>query len=238
MRSLLAFGVGATFTSLLLLVPASHAARWAGLALSGPLAVLVAVPVVVLLAALLWPARWLTFWAFPAAHLPALAVEPRLTGEVVYGGGGGLAALGAVAAVGAAWFAVSLWNGGSPLRPPSDDRAVREGPLEVPGAHLLPAVALVTALACFAAFAVAALGRDARDAMAANVTLLVGVAAVWYAVGRVLVGRLGDVLLEQRARRRAFASLFIERRRTHIEVWLTGALLLLALISAALWYLL
>ncbi len=235
MRALLLLGIGATFTALLLLVPAMHTASWAGMSWSAGTTAVLTLPAVVLLIAVIHPEPWLTLCAFPVAHLPAVALEPSLTGRLVYSGEAGLLALIAVAAVGCAWFVVALGlrSGGTP--PALPKREPPEGPPEA--GTLLAPVALLLSLAYFAAFAAAALGSKDGDPLAASVTLIASVAVIWYAVGQVLVGRLAPLLYDASARRRAMGSLYVEQPRKPLAIWGLAVLVGVALSVILVWYL-
>ncbi len=237
MRSALLLGIGLTFTALLLVFPALHgvvafpstALQWVAWTL----------PPVALFAVGLVPRPWLAMWLFPAAHLPALVLLPGLAGREVYRGVGGLGALIAIAAVGAAWCIVAMG------RPVVSPRRASDAPPEVPRAArwrvfalawLFPLGVLVIGLAVFAAFALAAVSSDAPDALAPNAAVLAGIAVVWLAVGRALVQDLGDVLLDPHARQRGLASLVAARRPRRGRLWSAFVQAAIAAAFAALWY--
>jgi hypothetical protein len=85
---------GLSVTLLIVGLPLAHL----GLRLQGVAVVLVALPLVVLLASAIRPeTRWLTHLVFPASHLPLLIARPELTSREVYGGLSGLIGLVAIA---------------------------------------------------------------------------------------------------------------------------------------------
>lgn len=217
MRLLLLALVGATFTGLLLVAPANHAAVWLGAPLDQVGWLLVALPLVALAAALAWPRPWLTLWAYPAAHLPALAALPQLTAPSLYGGSDGFWALVAVTLSGAAWYVAQLWpvSRTHPLvvTPPADASAPASPPLgRTLAYHGLQLGAGAFAVAIFAVFAHAAFASDDPTPEAANVTLLAGGCAAWYAAGRLVAGRLADAMLSPSERRRYQATALLVRR--------------------------
>ncbi len=229
--------VGATLTALLLWLPALHLVRWSGGTLTPPLAAALALPVLALLAAAWRPRPALALWAFPVSHLPALVLDPGLSGPLVYGGATGLATLSAVVAVAAAWVAVTLWptapgSASVPAPPASPGAPPRRG-LE----PLLPAVALLMSLGIYAAFTLSALPAASDDPLAASLTLLVGVTMVWLSVGRLIVGAWGDVLLERDTRARLATALEHPPRTRWTDLWWAVFLAFIGAIVGAIWYL-
>lgn len=245
MSFLLLGGVGVVFTALLLVVPATHLATWTGAGLDPTLATLIAVPVLLLLAGLTRPHPGLLLFGFPVSHLPALVYEPQLTLELVKTGVPGVLALAALTAVGAAWVVVSL-RVASPVSaraaPPEPTGAARR---VAPSARLLTRLVLLMSLLVYGAFAAAALSRPDAEPLAANIALLVGVAAAWYGVGRVILGHLGDLLYEPKKSgslgevgRGIVMRVLIVRRPSGAELWGTAILVGLAAAVALVWYLL
>lgn len=232
MRTALLILVGGLFTALLLVLPATHAARWLGAPLDALAWVTVALPFLVLPSAAGRRHDWITLWAWPAAHLPALTITPQLNSPTLYAGPRGLWALLAVAVAGAAYLVVALW----PTRPPpaGDPPALRRGPF----AHPLPALAILLAFGVELAFVHAAIASHDVLPVAANLTLVVGATIACWVALRAIGTDLAAVVFDPVARRRHHARLLHARSpsRRHRVVTFTLAAALLGLV--ALWYLL
>ncbi len=236
--------VGATFTGLLLVLPAVYSASWTGDRLSDLSVALVALPFAVLLLTVLRPLPALTHFGYFAAHLPALALEPGFTGSDVYSGPRGLFAVVVVGLIGLAWVWVCRWSAKAPPEPsegssaPATSDASTGSTLPAP-ARWLGAAAGGMGVAVYAAFAVPAVGNGAGsvEPLPASIALLVGVVVAWYVAAVQIVNAIGDVALDGRARRRVLASLFVERRRTKADIWTSVIWLVGALVAALLWYL-
>ena len=223
--------VGVTFTTLLLVLPAAHLARWTGVGTAPWLVAMIAFPFATLLWTLIRPQAALTHGVFFLAHLPALAAEPGLSGPLVYSESVGLWAFAAIGCVGGAW----LWVCRAPQSAHGDDERDRRSPVSVDG---LGALVGVVAATTYGAFVVSALGSSqGDDAFPRSLALLVGLTVSWYVAGVLIANRLGDVVLEEAARRRILASLFVERRRSNADLWTTILWLAAASTGALLWYL-
>ncbi|TNF30800.1 MAG: hypothetical protein EP329_13310 [Deltaproteobacteria bacterium] len=235
MRATLLAAIGAVFTGLLLVLPASWGARWLGLPVDGLGWTLIALPYLVLPFAVRGTRPWVTLWAWPASHLPALVSLRGVTDRAVHEGSGGLWALLAVAVAGTAWFLVYLW----PPRPVPDAAPPADAP-DFPAAgrvHPLSAATLVVVVAITAAFYRAAFGERDVEPLAANVTLLVGAVAAWYAGVRAIGVKLAEVVLDPHARRRYRASLVLQRRPTRGSLLLALGLAAAAVLVVLAWYL-
>ncbi len=227
--------IGALFTGLLLVLPASWGTRWLGLSIGGLGWAAIALPLLVLPFAARGTRPWVTLWAWPVSHLPALVLARSLTDHAVHEGSGGLWALLAVASAGAAWFLVYLW-------PP---RRATPGSVAGPApafpvrrrVHPLSATALVLVVAITVAFYQAAFVARGVEPLAANVTLLVGALAAWYAGVRAVGVKLADVALEPQARRRYRAALVLQRRPTRTSLLLAISLATAAVLLVLAWYL-
>lgn len=234
-RATLLAAIGALFTGLLLVLPASWGTRWLGLSISGLGWAAIALPFLVLPFAVRGTRPWVTLWAWPASHLPALVVTRSLTDRAVHEGSGGLWALLAVATAGAAWFLVYLWPprvpAPGPAHGPSPTFPVRRR------VHPLSAAALGLVVAITAAFYQAAFAGGDVEPLAANVTLLVGALAAWYAGVRAVGVKLADVVLEPQARRRYRAALVLQRRPTRASTLLAVTLATAAVLLVLAWYL-
>lgn len=240
---------GATFTTLLLLLPAMYWAQWQGFPLPSGTMGLVAFPFGVALLATIKPTPWLCHFGFFAAHLPAIVVEPGLTGPEVYAGNRAALAVFALAAIGTAWVWTCRWtnnvsqaDGSEATQSDPVDKTTHSSPNTtrsgVFAGQKLGIIAALGAILTYAAFVTAAFGQPQTvSPMAASMTLLVGLIVAWY-VGAIQIGnRIGDVILDVRARRRVLASLFVERRRSKGDAWTTIVWLVAALMGALLWYL-
>lgn len=223
MRAALLFLVGGVFSALLLVAPATHAARWLGASLD-PLAwFAIALPFLVLPTAAGRRHDWITLWAWPAAHLPALTIAPSLTAPPLYTGPDGLWATLALAVAGAAYLIVALW----PDRPSTAGAApgIRRATLS----HPLALLALILALGVELAFLHAAIATHDVHPVAANLTLIVGAAvACWVAV-RAIGTDLGGVVFDPVVRRRHHARLLVARRpprRRRVVTFAVAAVLL------------
>jgi len=238
MRATLLAAIGAVFTGLLLVLPASWGARWLGLPVDGLGWAAIALPFLVLPFAVRGARPWVGLWGWPAAHLPALVLIRGLTDRDVHEGSGGLWALVAVAFAGAAWFLVFLW-------PPRVGAAAAPAPgTRSPAAfpprrrlHPLSVVAFVLVMAITLAFHQAAFGDRDVEPLAANVTLLVGALVAWYAGVRAIGGQLADVVLDPQARRRYRAALVVPRRPTRANTALTLVFAAGMLLLVLAWYL-
>ena len=230
MRAILMLGIGATFTTLAVVLPAIHASGSTGM--RPETLALLSLAVAALVGAVLYPAPWLVFFGYPAAHLPALVgVEPAITGPGIYSGTTGAFALVVVASVGAAWLSVALLMPAS--RSEADTRPNKSSKRQ---RALLPSLTLVLALAVFAAFAASALGRPGVEPLAANITLIVGLVAVWFGVGRWVVGRLGDVLLDEECHHKILATIVNPKRPGRGELVAAIVVALFAVAVAVIWY--
>jgi hypothetical protein len=204
MRLVLTIAVGAAFTALLLGLPAAHAIRWSRLPVDAWLLVGLALPWFALMACLVgrhpaWPTL-----GFPVSHLPLVMAVPELTDARIYGGLRGLLAVGAIAGVGVAWLAVTLGSPAGGSRPKSGSV----------WPHPFGTGALFLAIGIFGAFAAPTFESGIADRWGAVVSLVVGLIAVWYAVGHLYVGRLGQVVFDRHARARYLGDLYaVERRR-------------------------
>lgn len=235
MRATLLAAIGAVFTGLLLVLPASWGARWLGLPIDGVGWATIALPYLVLPFAIRGTRPWIALWGWPASHLPALVALRSLTDRAVHEGSGGLWALLAVAATGTAWFLVCLWP---PRRAPEPDANDDAPAFPVSRrVHPLSAATLVIVVAITAAFHQAVFGDRDVEPLAANVTLLVGAVAAWYAGVRAFGGKLADVLLDPSARRRYRASLVLQRRPSRGSLLLAVGLAAVAVLVVLAWYL-
>jgi|GEM_PF-2354618 len=244
---------GATFTALLLVLPAIYWTSWTGQPLATMTVAMVALPLGVLLLAVARPSPVVTHFGYFASHLPALIIEPGFTGSEVYSGSRGLVALAAVGLIGLAWVWACRWAAEAPppaeatedsTDPPNADPAPKSAVIPPSRRQPAPAgwlgtAAGLTGAAIYIAFAIPAVGNaDASvEPLPASVALLVGLIVAWYVAAVQLVNQIGDVALDGRARRRVLASLFVERRRTKADVWTTILWLIAALVGALLWYL-
>ncbi len=234
MRFALSVVVGLVFTSLLLVLPATHGGRWLGLTIDSLDRALIAFPFFVLVVAALRPRPWLTLWGFPAAHLPALVVEPGLTSGAVFGESGPVWAALALGVSATGWFLLQLW----PPRP-AERRASDGSRWDAAGVigHPLSLLALALALAIFGAFGAAAFSRPGVDPVAGSATVLVGAVVVWVVVAHYVAGDLGDVVVSERKRRRARARLLLGARASSRRTWVFLVVAGLAVVVAVLWYL-
>ncbi|MFT7582232.1 MAG: hypothetical protein ACI9MR_003914 [Myxococcota bacterium] len=225
MRTLLLLATGAIMTVLLLLAPAIHAEQWLQQPLDGPSWVLMVLPILALMATMVWPRPWLLYWGFPCAHLPALLAVPQLTHPVIYTGRGGIWAIAGVAVAGLAWFAVASWPERTNVTRP-DTPLPRTGSR---GPHPVVALAWILVVAIMAAFTHAAFASPTIDPVTANVTLVLGTLACWYGVGRLVVGDLADTVLSPAEQRRYRSRLTLQRRPSRRRLIVTAALVVTAL---------
>ncbi|MCA9514442.1 MAG: hypothetical protein KC635_05830 [Myxococcales bacterium] len=230
MRVALQLGVGAIFTTLLLVVPALHAVSWLGVHLDAVAWALVALPFAVLLAAAGRGPLWAGLFAWPVAHLPALVAVPALSDRSLYTGLSGFVALAAVALLGVAWFLSLLWpSGRAALRPPGAPRR--------PGPHALVLLAHALSVGVFGAFALAATRSPDTDVVSANLILVIGVVVAFVVAGRWVAADLGGVVLEPASAARYRARLLVRRRVSRRSTALTAVAVVVSVLLLVLWYL-
>lgn len=233
MRALLLLATGLGFTALLVVLPALHVAAWSGHGTSTVALVFAALPLVALTATVFRSEPWATVGLYPASHLPVLVIEPELTGPLVYSGLGGLLALGAVVALGVLWFSFALSEARSAARRPQKPHAAHE---PVPGA-VLPWLAALVAGSLIVAMLVPVLGSRAGEEWGAGqLASLGGTAAGLWIAGRWIVGELGDVWFDQRARHRWLASAVIDRRPSRLTLWSSATIAVVAVVLVILVY--
>jgi len=207
MQRALLFGIGLTLTSLLLYIPALYVRAWSGLEVT-PLAMLVmALPLVVLAAAVLSRRDSLVLWAFPCSHLPALFAIPQLASSRLYHEWEGLAAFVAMVVVGCAYVGVGLRQLG-----PSDEVMLGPEHRGRKGASIISGISIALSLTIFGIFAGAVILQPQADATSANVTILVALLASWFVVGKIWLPRLGHPLMDEAAMEGICADVLFVRR--------------------------
>ena len=227
MRALLLAVIGTVFTTLLLLLPALWGHRRLGLHIDATALAALALPFAVLPFALRPRASWLALWAWPSAHLPALALVPGLADASLAAGDGDLRAVASVAASGAAWFAIHLWP-----PPPDHSASTPSAPRRRPHPLTLATFALTSALT--AVFWSSALADPGVEPLAANLTLLAGAAVTAFIALRSLGTDLADTLLDPQLRRRQRAALLLPVRPSAARLaWTLLAAAALTLLTLA-----
>ena len=208
-------GLGLGFTTLLVGLPLAHIHRmgWAEPPPSQLAITLAILPVLALVAAVIWRNPILSLWVFPIAHLPVLVVEPRLVGPLVYAGLDGLLAQGLVLLAAVLWIRTSLAASGPGSRPaPPPTEPGEWAPLMA----LLPWVPL----GIFGVFALAVLAPGTPpESGPANVALLAGWAVAAFVGGRWINGDLVRLMLDPELRRRRLSELHVVRRFSSTVFW-------------------
>ncbi len=228
MNRLLLIGIGATFTSLVLFAPVLVMERWADLSVSTTNAMLLALPVLVLLAMTAFRSEMMIYWLFPVSHLPALVVEERLTSSEFYSGWSGVLAVAAVALVGVAYVLAASWRS----RPPA-----RRRPAKMPmRLRVLNIGTLVLALAVFWAFASPVVIGSAADPLSGSLSVVVGCTVIWVIVGGPVWTGLASPWLDPSMRRSVVVKTLTVKRPSVKEVWATLILITTTLLGVLVWY--
>lgn len=206
MRAVWTIASGLAFTMLLVVLPMFHVAHWNDAPPTFTSFGLAALPLIVIVLALLRPSPWAVAWLFPVAHLPVLVSQPELTGPLVYSGPEGLVVLVLVVALGALWVGASL----APERPAPRLDSASTDPWRFPW---LPAASTAAAIAIWVAFmwpvlSAAQAGRFQASAAVVGVAVVVMVLVA----GRWVIRDLGELAGDPRYRRRWTVALLRERQ--------------------------
>ncbi len=193
-------GFGLALISLGLALPMGHVASWSGTGPDGATAVASAFPLLALLAAAIRPHAVITLCLFPVSFLPALAIDPRLIGPLVYSGTSGVLALAGITVVAAGWVVVavvaepaSLWR--------------RRGRSSV---GWMPWLVTIVPMAILVAFAIPAL--SAKSTLDAQITVLAGLVTAGWSAQRWLLGDLAEAWFDPRSRDREIATIMAAGR--------------------------
>ncbi|MEE2779995.1 MAG: hypothetical protein VYE15_05710 [Myxococcota bacterium] len=207
-------GLGLGLSALLLGLPLAHLER---VAINEPtpaviVYLLTLLPLPALIAAVHSLHPRFTLFLFPVSHLPALVVEPRLLGPLVYSGGAGFLAQGLICVAFALWIVMVL-------RAPNREDSAPESPGWL--AALGDGGGLVYyPVAILAAFVTAALADSTPGAPGhAQVTILSGALVAGWVGVRWIDGELMRLNQDIERKRRMFAELLVVRRFSPSVFW-------------------
>ena len=207
-------GLGLGLSALLLGLPLAHLER---VALNEPtpaaiVYVVTLLPLPALIAAIHSLHPRFTLFLFPVSHLPALVIEPRLLGPLVYSGYAGFLAQGLIWVAFALWVMAALRVAGR--EDPSPSAPSWRGILSDGGGLVYYPVAIL------GVFVFAALGRSApTEPGHAQVTILAGsLVAAWVGI-RWIDGQLVRLHQDVERKRRIFAELLVVRRFSPSIFW-------------------
>lgn len=208
-------GFGFALIALGLALPMGHVATWSGTGPDVLAAVASSFPLLALVIAVIRPTAVMTLCLFPVSFLPALVIDPRLTGPLVYSGTSGVLALGGVTVVAAGWVVFAL------LPQPATLWRRQRGS----SVGWLPWLVALVPLAILVAFAMPAL--SAKSVLDAQVTVLIGLVTAGWSAQRWLLGDLAEVWLEPRAREREIALAMTAHRVSarHVVAYLAASAL-------------